>query len=137
MRLYLDPSALSKRYIEETGTPRVLELCRKAREILLSAVALPEVISGLNHLRRGREITAEQYATIKLEVCFDCEEATISDITPEIVRTAIRCLELEPLRAADALHLATAKELACDLFVTADRAQRKAAERLGFKAEFV
>ena len=111
MRLFLDSSALSRRYISETGTPRVMDRCSRAHEVFLSALALPEVISGLNRLRCESLITPAQYSTLKRDVCLDCEVATISDVTPEIVRTAVRCLELEPLRAADALDLATAKEL--------------------------
>ena len=38
MRLFLDSSALAKRYVLENGSDRVVELCREADEVVLSSL---------------------------------------------------------------------------------------------------
>jgi predicted nucleic acid-binding protein len=137
MRLYLDSSALVKRYIHERGSDAVLERCREATEIGLSILSYPELISCFNRLLRERKLTEGDYRRLKRELRLDLDGAAILDPTPDIISLAVRCLELEPLRAADALHLATARAFACGLFLTSDRAQRAAAGRLGMRAELV
>jgi predicted nucleic acid-binding protein len=44
MRVFFDTSAFVKRYISEAGTDIVLEWCDQAAEIILSGIALPEII---------------------------------------------------------------------------------------------
>lgn len=137
MRLFLDSSALAKRYVVEPGTDIVLERCREADEVLLSVLAPAEVASALNRLRREMKLILGQYRRLKAEVLLDCAEATTLEITPDVVHLAIRCLELEPLRALDALHVATAQHFGCDLFLSADQPQVVAARRFGLRAEMV
>ena len=56
MRIALDSSALAKRYVSESGTPRVLELCAQATEVVVSVLCVPEILSGLNRrLSSGAE----------------------------------------------------------------------------------
>jgi len=47
MRVFLDTSAFIERYISEAGTDIVLEWCDQATEIILSGIALPEIIMVL------------------------------------------------------------------------------------------
>ena len=136
-RLYLDSSALAKRYVQESGTDAVLDRCREATEVGLSVLSYPEVISCFNRLLREGKLTTSDYRKLKTGLCLDLDGAAILDITPGIIALAVRCLELEPVRAADALHVATAREFACGLFLSSDRAQCIAAERLGLRAELI
>lgn len=137
MRLFLDSSALAKRYAAEPGTEQVLRLCREADEIILSVLCVPELISGLNRLRRDGRLSTPHYRKLKRALAADLEAATLVDLTPAVVDRAIGCLERTPLRALGAIHLASALESVCDLFVTADRRQAEAAARLNLKAETV
>ncbi len=137
MRLFLDSSALAKRYVEEPGTDRGLNLCRGAEEIILSSLCVPELISGFNRLRREEKLSLNRYRALKRELAADVEEATIIDLTPLIIDRTIACLERAPLRALDAVHLASAIESMCDLFLTADRKQGQAAAQLRLKVEAV
>jgi len=137
MKIYLDSSALAKRYVAEHGSEVVLERCRDASRIGVSILAYPEVISGLNRLRRERKLDEKMYSRLKRDLCLDLEGAEVVGLTPEVVALAVRCLELEPVRAADAIHVATAREFACNRFLSADRARCAAAERLGLRAELV
>jgi len=137
MRLFLDSSALAKRYVREAGTDRVVALCADADEVVVSILALPEVVSTLNRLRREGRLSDSEYATIRQEVADDLAGATTMELTPSVVDKALVCLERSRLRASDALHVATAMEAAPDLFLTGDRRQREGAMKAGVKVEGV
>jgi predicted nucleic acid-binding protein len=137
MLVYLDSLALAKRYVRERGSDRVLDRCREATEIGLSVLSCAEVVSGLNRLRREGKLEAGDYRKLKRALFLDLDGATVLGITPGVITVAVRCLELEPVRAADALHVGTARELACGLFLSSDHAQCAAAERFGLRAEIV
>ncbi len=137
IRLFLDSSALAKRYVQEVGTERVVVLCREAEEVVVSIIALPEVVSTLNRLRREGRLSQRDYHAIKQDVLADLAEASVIEVTASIVDKALACLERSPLRASDALHIATAMEVSADLFVTADRRQRQGATDAGLKVEAV
>jgi uncharacterized protein len=137
MRVFLDASALAKRYSAEAGSEKVLEFCRRAEEILLSSIAIVEVLSGLNRLRREKRVTPRQYDQLKKDLAADVGQATILDLAPAVIRTAIHCLEHAPLRAMDAIHVASAKESVCDVFLSADTRQCRAARLLKMNVEQV
>lgn len=137
MRLFLDSSALAKRYVREAGTDRVVALCTEADEAIVSIIALPEGVSTLNRLRREGRLSESEYATIKQEAVDDLAEATTMEVTPSIVEKALVCLERSRLRASDALHIASALEADPDLFLTGDRRQREGATGAGLKVEGV
>lgn len=137
MRLFLDSSALAKRYVEEPGSDKVLSLCCGAEEIILSSLCVPEIISGFNRLRREGNLSPARYRSLKRALAADVDEATIIDLTPLVIDRTIACLERSPLRASDAVHLASAIESMCDLFVTADHKQGQAASHLHLKVDSV
>ena len=64
MRIYVDSSALAKRYVHEPGTEAVLTKCAEATEIVVSVICLPELVSGFTRLLREELITAEQYYSL-------------------------------------------------------------------------
>lgn len=137
MRVYLDSSALAKRYVSEAGTDVVLRRCAEAEEIVLSVVCAPEVISALNRLQRERKLNRRQYASLKRRLTADIAEATIVPLDPAIVSGAVRCLESHVLRTLDAFHIASASQSGCDLFVTGDLRQYEAARKELAEAEIV
>ncbi len=133
MRTYFDTSALAKRYVREPGTQTVHTKCSEATEIVISVICLPELVSALNRLRRQRNITAEQYSSLKKDAIADFRQAMFVEISPLVLQEAIFCLESAPLRAMDAIHIATARRTECDSFVSADRRQCDSAEQLGLR----
>ncbi|MBI4387183.1 MAG: type II toxin-antitoxin system VapC family toxin [Elusimicrobia bacterium] len=137
MRLFLDSSALAKRYIQEPGTETVLSRCREAQDVFLSVLCVPVLISGFNRLKRERKISRSQYRLLKRRLAADMEQASVVGLTPSVLGRTISCLERTPLKTLDALHIAAALESPCDLFLTADRRQHGAAVRLRLKAEVV
>jgi len=135
MRLFLDSSALAKRYVAERGTDLFLERCGEADEIVLSVLCIPEVISGLNRIRRQKKISDREYAKMKRDLAADVAEAFMIDLTEGVVQEAIRCLERTSVRAMDAIHIASAIETVCDLFLSADTQQCRAARFVGVPVE--
>ena len=135
MRIAFDSSALAKRYVAEAGTERVLELCAQARQVILSVLCIPEIISGLNRLRREKKLSTRKYRSLKKDLAADVAQALLVPISETVLGAAIRALEGAQLRALDALHIATALDSSCDLFVSADTRQCKAARSLGLRVE--
>ncbi|TLY83330.1 MAG: type II toxin-antitoxin system VapC family toxin [Gammaproteobacteria bacterium] len=65
MKLFLDTSALAKRYIAEQGSDGVLRLCREAEQLAVSVICLPEMISTLNRLVQERRLSRAKYQVLK------------------------------------------------------------------------
>ena len=135
MRVFFDSSAFVKRYIRESGTDVVLAWCDQATEIVLSGIALPEIISALCRLQREGKITDAQYRQIKTFLLADIEDVAICDLTPEVLRQAVVSLEANVLRGIDAIHIGSAAALKVDVFVSGDKRQCDAATRAGLRVE--
>jgi predicted nucleic acid-binding protein len=137
VRLFLDTSALVKRYVEEAGSPRVEALLLQASALGVSVLAAPEAVSALCRLRRERRLTAAQYARAKMSLFEDLVDAGIVDLDESVVVRSVELLERWPIRSADALHLASALEWQVDTFATADDRQAAAARGAGVNVELV
>ena len=137
MNVFLDSSALAKRYVDEPGSERVHVLCRNATELAVSVLCLPEIVSALNRRKREEKISDADYARLKRWVLRDVAHLAIWNLTPSVIATSISLLESNPLRAMDALQVACAVESDADLFVSADARQNRAAQRVGLKVEVV
>jgi predicted nucleic acid-binding protein len=107
---FLDTSALVKRYIDETGSAWLRAIVDPALSpFLVISQLLVEVHSALN--RRLREGTMSQgdYTRTKHAFRGDCQnEYNLIPISEAIVDLSCGLLERHPLRASDAIHLATA-----------------------------
>jgi len=133
MRVFFDPSALAKRYVDEAGTAEVLDWCDRAGELALAVTAVPELISAFCRLRHEGRISALQYRRLKAELMGDLADALICDLTPQVVQRAVDALEAHPLRGMDAIHVAAALACEADVFVSADQRQCAAARGAGLK----
>src|SRR5918992_5404795 len=127
LNVFLDSSALAKRYVEEKGSDRVQAILSTASVLAVSVICVPEIVSALCHRRRERKLSTEEYRNAKASIVSDMEDATVIGITEEGVAQAVALLERFPLRSADALHIACAVEWSTDLFVSADNRQCRAA----------
>lgn len=138
MKIFFDTSTFAKRYIDEQNSDSIVQLCAEATELGLSIICFPELISTIStisRLKRERYLTLKQYKQIKSAVLIDIVDVTICQITPEIITLAIDVLENNTLRAMDALHIACAQSWCADLFVSADKAQLKAAKKSGLAVQ--
>jgi len=130
VRLFLDTSALAKRYIAEQGSDKVLRLCREAEQLAVSVICLPELISALNRLVRERRLSRPQYRMLKRTLLDDLAGADLCELTSAVMRGVIQLLESNPVRAMDAIHVACAAAYGAEVFASADRRQLAAARKL-------
>jgi uncharacterized protein len=133
---YFDTSALLKLVIAEDGTDLAGWLWRQAGEVVVSRLAWPEAVAALAAARRGRRVSDEGHrtATDVLRSCF--ERCTVVSIADPLVDCAADLAAGDALRAADAIHLATALAAmeADSVFVTWDKRLRLAAVQAGLAA---
>lgn len=137
MRVFFDSSAFVKRYVREAGTDAVLQWCDQATEIILSGIALPEIISTFCRLQREGKITETQYRQLKSLLMADIEDAALGDLTPVVLAQAIWSLERNVLRGMDAIHIGCAVALKAEVFISADKRQLEAAVHSGLRVESV
>lgn len=137
MRVFFDSSAFAKRYVSEPGTDAVLAWCEQATEVGLSGIALPEIISAFCRLRRDRRISGPQYDQLKSALLSDIEDASICDLTPQVLAQAVHSLEASVPRGMDAIHIGSAVALRAEVFISADQRQCEAARRAGLRVEKV
>ena len=137
MLVFFDTSAFVKRYINESGTDKVLEWSDKATEIGLSGIVLPEIISAFCRLRREERISGVQYQQLKSSLMADIEDAALCDLAPAVLAQSISSLESNVLRGMDAIHVGSAVVLKADVFVSSDKRQCEAAVRAGLHVELV
>jgi len=130
VKLFLDTSALAKRYIAEQGSDTVLRLCREAEQLAVSVICLPEMISTLNRLVRERRLSRAKYQVLKQTLLGDLAGADLCELTTAVMRGVIRLLESNPLRAMDAIPVASAAAYGAELFASADLRQLAAARKL-------
>jgi predicted nucleic acid-binding protein len=137
LNVFLDSSALAKRYIEEKGSDQVQAILYSASAFAVSVICLPELISALCRRRRERKLSTKEYRNAKASILADIDDATVIGITEEVIAQGVALLEQFPVRSADALHIACASEWSTDLFVSADDRQCKAARARGLNVESI
>jgi uncharacterized protein len=135
LNVFLDSSALAKRYVEEPGSERVEEILSSASSLGVSVICLSEVVSALCRRRRERKLSPQQYLRAKRSLFEDIEDSSLIRVTDQVVARAVELLERWPLRSSDSLHIASAAEWSAELFVSADERQCGAARGYGLKVE--
>jgi hypothetical protein len=139
---YFDTSALIKRYVDEPGRPEVLRLLRK-NQCVVSAVLPVEVRSALRRRVGEKTLDAKRVPGILKRLAADRAYWTIIEVSREVLATAESLSGAHPLRALDAIHVASAKLFADRLasptftFVSADSRQTEVAEALGIQTRYV
>ena len=137
MRTFFDSSAFAKRYVEETGSQAVDDLCMGASELAVAVICIPEIISALNRRVRERLLSRREYMEAKRRLSEDVRDAVIINLTPSVVSVCTALLEAGPVRAMDALHVACALEWGAELFVSSDKRQITATKRAGLHTKSV
>ncbi len=137
MKLFVDSSAFTKRYVFESGSDRLEILLQKASQLAMCTILVPEIISGLNRRLREKVLSEQDYKKIKKQLLEDVHDAIVLQITPAVIARSVSLLETNILRAMDALHIACALEWDAELFVSADKRQLNAAENAGLPTEFI
>jgi len=76
-------------------------------------------------------LAAKQYLSA------DVRDVVVISLVPEVISKCTLLLESNPIRAMDALHVASAMEWAADLFVSSDRRQLAAARKAGLRTKLI
>jgi uncharacterized protein len=132
--VYLDSSALVKRYVPEAGSTWVSRLSQQ-EPVAISLIAVTEVASAIARRTREGALSAEQRDTLFQLLLYDTRSFTVVNLSQVIAQQAATLLLTAPvpirLRTLDALHVASARwvfararrrGVATGSFVTADRA---------------
>ena len=145
--LAFDSSGMVRRYDnEEPGHETVLKLCADSSNgVVASRLARLEVLSAIQRKRFERRITAQQAnSRWALFLYHEAEQYQFLDLDRMVLQRAERLLRKHhPLRAADAIHVATAQMVGATvgvadlLFVTADRRQASAALAEGLAVQLI
>jgi predicted nucleic acid-binding protein len=111
--LYVDSSALATLYLPESDSDRLDDFLRGRRDLMISELAITEVISAVARRRREGALTARQANRVRDGVLSDAQSGSFRrlDLSPVIHRQAERILlstDSIPLRTLDALHIALA-----------------------------
>ena len=106
MTRYFDASALVKRYVRERGSTTVRRLLASGT-IASSRLSEVEVCSGIVRRTREGAFTDQQRDRILAAVARDLPALAVVEITPEIAAVARTLLLRHPLRAGDAIQLAS------------------------------
>ncbi len=133
--IYFDTSALAKKYLKkEHGRGKVVELLESnPQHLVSSALTNLEITSALT--RRQREISGFDKAMQSFSD--DWESFIVWSIDDTLIASAANLIRLYKLKAADAIHLATACSIKGHikdrlLFVSSDQELLAAANKEGF-----
>ncbi len=137
MKVLFDSSAFYKRYSGEAGVQRVMQVQQTATQVILAVHCKTEIVSALSRQRREDLFTEQEYARLLFEIEGDFVDLTVLPLTPAVEQHAFAALRRSPVRAMDALHIATALVARVDRFVTADKRQAQAAELAGLNTELI
>jgi hypothetical protein len=107
---YADSSALVKRHVNETGSGWFRSLADpvSGNVIITARISMIEVYSALSRRQREATLGADDYAHITADFTATCAEYQFVELTPAVVERARLLLARYPLRAYDAVQLASA-----------------------------
>lgn len=127
--IFLDTSALMKRYVDEPGTNLVLQAMDDDRDWAASTLARVETHVSLCH--RGTQGAIDGPALRRLANDWDRFIAVPIDAECLVRAREIGCLQR--VRTLDAIHLASALVLPTVTFLSFDQRQIDAAHALGLE----
>ena len=130
--LFLDTSALVKRYVAEAGSDLVLQRMDDDREWVVSAVARTEAEITLCRLGFG----PDQIAELSERLRRDWERCLVVPVDPACLDRATEIGCRYQVRTLDAVHLAAADRLpAQPVVLTFDHRQAEAARMMDLAVE--
>jgi len=128
--LYLDSSALLKRYLEEEFSQQCEEIIIKYQDKYISQIGVTETLINLR-----KRLSAAEFAMAAKLFEADIAIFNIIEFDEATSALAVEIADGTNLATFDYIHLASAARLGSKAidFLTYDKVQRKAAKSLGFK----
>ena len=139
MIVYLDTSALVKRYVEERGSTETIALATRADVVATSIVSRAEIAAALAKAARTRVLTAAAARRAQRAFTAEWQDLVRIAVSEAVVERAERLAWDHALRGYDAVHLGTAlswqDSVDPDLtFATFDRRLWEVAQLAGLEA---
>lgn len=136
--IYLDTSALLKRYIMEPGSAAFEDFFAANAPFHSSRLTLVETRSALARRRRIGQITRKLESDAFEELRTDIQDGALvihalNDSHATHALDVLSKIPKVPLRTLDALHLSVAQEIGATKFATSDKNQGEAACLIGFE----
>lgn len=136
--IYLDTSALIKRYIWESGSEQIRQVFRDNVLIITSKIAYAKIYAAFTRRMREGHLTRVRYRQISRFFELEWPAYLIVEVHDEVLHLSRDLIKKYPLRGFDALHLASANSLRQHLktsitFGGADQRLLESAKAEGFK----
>ncbi len=106
--IYLDTSALVKKYVAEIGTLKLRALLRGVGDLATSKLTYAEATASFARKRRDGGIGAAAYKSVIRGFEEDWQRLTVVELTDDLLPRIKSLVERHGLRGADAVHLASA-----------------------------
>ncbi len=135
---FFDSSGLVKHYIDERGSNWVQEtLSTRETVVAITEIGIVEVVAAFAKRERMKEITLSEYNFVRRVFLRNVDQYRVISVSREVINRAVALTDRHPLRAYDAVQLATALQMAKALevedlsltFVSADDQLCAAAEQ--------
>ncbi len=136
MKIFLDTSALAKRYVQEPGSEELEELLTSITpEIFISTLAFVEFASAMGRKLWNKEIAEAKVGEAIKELEIDWYEVFAKIPLEDTLAETAAAIALEhSLKGADAIHLASAQAADAELLVASDNKLIRAAKKLGINS---
>ncbi len=108
MILYLDTSALVKKYFKEVGSEEIVSLWKEAEAIITSSVTYAEAMASFFNKKREVSIEDQIFQSIIKAFHHDWQKFIIVTVNNELNDVIDRLAAIYPLRGFDVIHLASA-----------------------------
>ena len=145
--VYLDSSAIVKRYIAEPGSDLVRNVYRRAYsgelKIAYSVWNVGEVLGVFDKARRLGRITDDEYRLVRRRFLGETKRmmrlgiAVVQPVKLSILRVSWRLVEKYHVYVADALQVASAKSVGAAGFLTGDEKLHEVALAEGLASTYL
>jgi len=105
--IYLDSSALVKRYVEEDGSGAVDRLLADHPYAATSRLTYPEILSALHRKHRAKEISVRVLGTLVEAFESDWGKLFVLEFDEDLLPIVKQSIRKHAVRGADAVHLAS------------------------------
>ena len=127
MTLYVDSSALIKRYVDEHDSDVAVELMRTDPVLVTSRLTEVEIRRNLTRLLHGDDLERQRHALSN-----DLDVFALVALDATTMSTAARIAEQTRCRSLDSVHLGAARRAgAATTLLTFDTRQASAARQIG------
>ncbi len=139
-RAYFDTAFVVKCYVWETGSEEVRDFAATVLELVTSELARTEFAAAIHRQRRESALTKPQATAILAQFDADCADRiwTFVPVSSTTIDRVVSIFSTLPptthLRAADAIHCATAAELGLKHIYSNDKHLLAAAHHFALKA---